>query len=257
MLLAAASGQAEPAGVVELDPDEFGLHVLVDKTELQFEDREAYFRILEHLQHVDSHALERSAAEHRHERWSADHAYGEIAEDEFPVFVDLFLHPEEYRGKPVTLRGHLVGPVIVLPEEAESGFDQLYEAHLFDVDSQTNPTTVVFTDLPPGIDLEAEITDGISVTGYFLKIYWYRARGGQRQLAPLMLARTIEVTTPTPPEWPVPTWTIVALILIVAVVALLIVVVISRRDRSVMSEYRQRFETEPQFDASEIERSGE
>lgn len=255
LLAAAAAGQTEPAANVELDPAEFGLNAVADREELQFEDREAYYRILEQLQHVDPQALARAAADHRHQRWSEVHDYGEFTEDEFPVFVDLFLHPEEYRGRPVTLRGHLVDPVIRLPQEDGSGFDQLYEAHLYDADSQGNPATVIFTDLPRGIDLEAEMIDGVSVSGYFLKIHRYRSRGGKQQLAPLILARTIEVGTPAPPEWPVAAGAVIALIVVVAIVALVVVLIVSRKDRGVMSEYRRRFETRPQFDASEIEPS--
>jgi hypothetical protein len=260
LLLAAAAGQAEPAASVELDPLEFGLDAVEDREVLDFKDREAYYGILEHLQRVDPQALKRAAADFRHHRWSTVRDYGDIEQDEFPVFVDLFLNYGEYRGKPVTLRGHLVGPVIRIPAETESGFDHLYEAHLFDNDAQSNPTTVIFTELPPGAsleDLEAEMTDGVSVTGYFLKIYWYRSRAGQRQLAPLVLARTIEIRPPTRPEWPVSKGVIIALILAVAAAALLVVLIVSRRDRGVMSDYRRRFETEPEFDASEIEPSGD
>lgn len=255
MLLAAAAGQADPAAHVELDPHEFGLDAVVDKTELSYEDREAYYRILEHLQQVDPRALEGAAEDFRHHRWSTVEAYKGIPEGDFPVFVDLFLNHEAYRGEPVTLSGHLVGPVIRLPAAADSGFDHLYEAHLFDHDAQSNPTTVIFTELPPGAsldDLEAEITDNVSVTGYFLKIYWYRSRAGQRQLAPLVLARSIEIRPPTRPEWPVSKEAIIALILVIASVALVIILMVTRRDRGVMSEYRRRFETAPQFDGSDI-----
>lgn len=258
MLLAvAAAGQAEPQASVALDARALGLDAVRDREELLFEDREAYFRILAHLQDVDAEALDQAAAGFRHQRWSTVKEYGDVPEDEFPVFVDLFLHPSDYRGQPVTLRGHLVGPIVTLPDGAEYGLDRLYQTHLFDNDSQTNPTTVIFTDLPPGVDREAELIDGVSVTGYFFKVHWYRSRSGQRQLAPLILARTIDVRPPAPPEWPVSTGGAIAVILALAVVALLVVVMVRRRDRGAINDYRRRFEAEPRFDPSEIETSAD
>lgn len=248
----AAAAQAGPAAGVDLDPQEYGLNTVQNRTELDFNDRKAYFRILEHLQHVDPQALSRAAEEFRHQRWMTTNMRG-FTEDEFPVFVDLFNHPQDYRGKPVTLKGHLVGPVVSIPADSESGPGPLYQAYLFDNDSQTNPATVIFTDLPAGIDRNAEIIDGVTATGYFLKIYWYRSRDGKRQLAPLLLARTIEHhPPPQPPEWPIPLSWLIGLVVAAAVLTLWIVLKTSRKDRGALDEYRRRYEPNPQFDASEM-----
>ena len=116
-----------------------------------------------------------------------------------------------------------------------------------------NPTTVIFTELPAGIDLEGETIDGVSITGYFLKLHTYRSRDQKIQIAPLLLARTIEIHTPMPPEWPVPGWVLIVIVLAAAIIALIIVWKTNRENRRVREEYRKRFESEPQFDAAEIE----
>ena len=109
-----------------------------------------------------------------------------------PAFVDLFKHPDVYRGKPVTLTGHVrvlrefPGPAPAPGEPPET----LVEAWLYTGDSQANPAVVVAAaapGLPRGDDLLAPAT----VTGRFLKMYGYEAQDTTR-VAPLLMAAMID-----------------------------------------------------------------
>ncbi len=119
----------------------------------------------------------------------------------FPVFPDLFNHPQAYRGQAVTLIGQArrirdfpAGPTAANPDELR------VELAIYTDDSQTNPAIVVAAAaplLPRGDDLMEPVT----VTGRFFKRWGYDARDKRTRVAPLILAATVEpapLSTPPP-----------------------------------------------------------
>lgn len=188
--LSAVHAAADPS--VEIDPDI--LRPVRDRTYLIPEsEREAYYQVLQHARRVDAQNLQAAAREHRLSRIRQAARPGvrdDLLErpETFPVFVDLFRNPEEYRGKPVTLRGY-ARKLISYPADDpnEHGIETLYEAWIFTEDSQGNPAVVVCTEVPDGMPRGDNINEQVSVTGYFFKMYGYPARDTTR-VAPMILA---------------------------------------------------------------------
>ncbi len=109
------------------------------------------------------------------------------------AFTVLMLHPDEYRGTLLAVRGEL-RRLTEFPASRGSGFDVLYEGWLFTGDSGTNPYRIVFTELPGGVPLGESLHPPlpVQVVGYFFKRYGYVSQGGQH-VAPLLLARSLRM----------------------------------------------------------------
>lgn len=164
---------------------------VVDNTlALTPDDREAYFKMLKLAYMVAPDDLRLLAQEFREERHAASPRFRRRPVEKFPVFVDLFQHPEVYRGHPVTLHGVLRRLVTFDPGPNTQGIDTVYEGWLYPDDGQSNPAVVVFTEKPDGLPIGGDITEEISVTGYFLKMYGYQAQDAARK-APLILAHSV------------------------------------------------------------------
>lgn len=161
---------------------------------LKVEDREAYFRILKLASLMSFPQLQELAIEYRKARIAA-HDSKAATEKKFSPFVDLFLHPEVYRGKPVVLRGTLRKLVKYDPGPNDEGLTTVYEGWLYSADSQNNPTVVVFTQKPEGMPLGGDLVEEVVVAGYFFKMYGYEAQDQPRK-APMLLAGEIEWIPP-------------------------------------------------------------
>ncbi|MGD9855273.1 MAG: hypothetical protein AB7U20_10020 [Planctomycetaceae bacterium] len=187
----------EPA--VALDAAALELSLIVDRTGLSFEESPAYYATLAHVRRVTPSALNAAARELHHERWQSSPRFHTQPEAEFPTFVDLIEYPEAYRGQPVMLSGHVIRLVTYSAGPNEAGIDTLYEAWLVTEDSQQHPATVVCTQIPDGMPIGEEIIDGVSVTGYFLKLHTYPSRDRKTRFAPMILARTLSWHPPPAP----------------------------------------------------------
>ncbi len=151
-------------------------------------EKELYYRLLRQASDADADALEATAREQL-ERRKQDAPARLRKQKEFPTFVDLFKHPEAYEGETVTLKGHAREIRKYPAGDNAEGLDTLYEAWVYTPDSETNPAVIVASsasaDLPIGDDLQVPV----EVTGYFFKIYAYRAQDTTR-VAPMVLACT-------------------------------------------------------------------
>lgn len=180
---------------------------VVHRRPLRPDESAAYYRTLQRARLVPHNTLAQRAAELRRQRIAqrADEQpqrYGKYREDSdrFPTFVDIFQHTEEYTCQPVTLRGR-VREVLEYPaDENRYALGTLYEVRLFPDDGQRNPAIIVCTELPEDFPRDAGVVDGVSVTGYFFKMYAYRAEDPERsggeltRIAPMILASHIEWT---------------------------------------------------------------
>jgi hypothetical protein len=160
---------------------------------LEYQDRPAYFYALWLARQLDPRVLAEQAAAFRAARMQADPAFAKKTPAEFPIFVDIFQNPQEYRGRPVTLHGYFRKLVEYDAGPNDLDIGQLYEGWMYTDDSQGNPAVIVFTEKPEGLPLGGDITEEVHVTGYFLKMYGYEAQDTARR-APLILARTVRWT---------------------------------------------------------------
>ena len=129
--------------------------------------------------------------------------------EEFPIYLDLFKDYESFEGRPVTLRGRL-RELVKSPADPNIRYKlaYLYEAWIYTDDSQNHPAVVVCTSAPEELVRKAEregekLNEPVSVTGYFFKMYAYRAQDTDR-FAPMFLAQRIQWhPVPSEPE-PIP-----------------------------------------------------
>lgn len=153
-------------------------------------DRSAYFHCLKLAQQTPAARLERYAAEFREHRRSLSLRYADQPADKFPAFVDLFHNPDDYRGRPVTLRGVMRSLKKFDPGKNSEGIGDVYEGWVYSDDSRGNPFVVVFINKDDRLPVGGDITEDVSVTGYFLKMYGYEAQDVPRK-APLLLASDV------------------------------------------------------------------
>lgn len=120
----------------------------------------------------------------RHERYAGDPST-------FPLFADVFVNPDLYLGKPVTMSGHVREVMDYAADPDRWGPNQtLYELWLYPEDSQHNPAVVICPSLPDGFPRDGEVINNVTVTGTFFKLYRYAA-GDANRAAPLLLAQRV------------------------------------------------------------------
>jgi hypothetical protein len=166
---------------------------------LEPHDRHAYFFMLWLCREIGADRLAQFAEAFRAERPALQPA------PESSVFVDVFRHPDVYRGRPVTLEGRLRRLVKFAPGENDFGARHVYEGWVYTEGSQSNPAVVIFTKKPPELPMSGDLSENIRCTGYFFKLYGYDAQDATRS-APLFIAGEIEwspqLATSAPTEAP-------------------------------------------------------
>lgn len=234
--------------------------VVEHETGPRHEERDAYFTGLVQARMADPERLRQRAREFQVSRMEK---FGFRASPaKYPTFVDLFKHRDEYLGQPVTLRGH-AWSITKIPafdpeegDEAEYGFESLYQLQLYTPHSQTNAVTVVCSELPEGLPTSGHLDeqiDGIAVTGYFFKMGRYFDQEGKGRKIPLVLARTVRWNRPTETTTSLPPWVFV--VTITGVCTLIGVIAwVGYRDRRSRRLTQQRFAA-PEHDMDEIENS--
>jgi hypothetical protein len=158
---------------------------------IRFEERDAYFRILELAWQTPLAEQEAYAREFRNERRLSNPRYAKRKSDQFPVFIDMFQYPEEYRGRPVSLHGVMRKLTKFDPGKNNRGINEAYEGWVYTDDSQSNPAVVIFLGKPDGLTVGGNLTEEVRLTGYFFKMYGYEAQDVARK-APLVLAGAVE-----------------------------------------------------------------
>ncbi len=112
------------------------------------------------------------------------------AQTEAITFVHLSKGPEQFRGKPIFLRGHLRRMTEVKVVSNREGIERLWEGWLFTEESQDNPYVIIVSRLPETFPLGGSILEEVSFAGHFLKLWAYQAGDGDRY-APLLLGHRI------------------------------------------------------------------
>ncbi len=111
------------------------------------------------------------------------------------TYAHLFSDSAKYRGQVIHFEGRLKrvrsfdAPTMV----AQAGVPTVYEGWVFTHPAYgADPICIVFTELPPGIQVAEEVQSQVSFDGYFFKRYRYRSadsRPGQAREAPLLIGR--------------------------------------------------------------------
>lgn len=158
---------------------------------IRFEEREAYLRVLRLAQVEPLRRQEQFATELQERRRETADNYRHRRIEDFPQFVDLFTHPDVYKGRPVTLRGTMRKLTKFDIGKNSLDLDQVYEGWLYTPDSQGNPTVVVFTSKDERLPVSGDIQEEVRFTGYFFKMYGYDAHDTTRK-APLLIAGEVQ-----------------------------------------------------------------
>ena len=225
------------APTASADRPEVDLSAVTDNDYLTYEENEAYYGLLHRATITPLNEMRREANDLLQQRRQAT---------PFPIFKDMLDHPELYRGQPVTLRGHVLNVVSYDAAENPWGIRQVYEAALFTDDSQGHPATIVFTERPEGLPLGDKLVDGVEVTGYFFKIYYYPSADKVTRRAPLILASTLQIRPVVPHAPLVPGWVANGGIALVVIVLVAVVWWVQSRDQR-LSRQRQRHDIQVQI----------
>jgi hypothetical protein len=192
-----------------------------DRTPLT--ERECFYELLAAVRHARPERIERAAREQlaeersRMERSAANEHLDpasradakrrlERAQEGASDVVPLFNEPAAQRGKLFVLNGEALRAIEVRVDDPDivKRFDihHYYEIELITPDSQNNPIVCCVAEVPPGMPLGVSIHEGVRVTGFFLKSWAFdtpdtksgaASSGAKRkQLAPLLVARSIE-----------------------------------------------------------------
>lgn len=167
----------------------------IRRTGILPEEAETYYRVLAYARDVDTKGVKEAARAFLEQRW--EHSKWQNRPlDKFPVYVDIYLHPEAYQGRPVIMKGHVQRTVRSKASRNDFEIEKICEAWLYTEDSQSNPTVVVATEFPEGFPIGEKAIDHVTVTGYIYRMYTYNARD-TRRFAPLLVAHEIRWTPPS------------------------------------------------------------
>ena len=170
------------------------MHSVIDNTlGVRYEEREAYLRILRHSKRCPLRRLQKFAAEIRNERRETTPGYKQRRNQDFPQFIDLFTHPEFYRGRPVTIHGVMRKLTKFDLGKNSLDLESAYEGWVYTPDSQGNPIVVIFTSKDDRLPVNGDIQEEVQFTGYYFKMYGYDAEDAKRK-APMIIAGEVEWT---------------------------------------------------------------
>ena len=105
--------------------------------------------------------------------------------------VQLFEQSKEYRGELVTSSGILRRAHSAKTPRNDYGLTDYYQIWLWPDDHPNDPITVWCLDLPEGFPTGMEIAEEAEVTGFYFKLWAYKAADGKVLRAPMLLAKTI------------------------------------------------------------------
>jgi len=145
-----------------------------------------------------------------------------LTPDDFPV-APLFNSPELQRGRLVALRGVARRITKIIVDDADIverfGIDHYYEVAVFSDDSQGNPVIFCLRQLPPGMPTGERISEAVRIPAFFLKTWTFETaqlnqtvttaddeprqrKKNLRQVAPLLIGKSLLWYTPPEPEVP-------------------------------------------------------
>lgn len=192
-----ARGQDDSAeGEVDYRGDD--IRAVVDFTGLDRpEERDSYYGLLNHARTVPLSAQLRRAREVASEARRRFATVPDNVRRNFGQFADVVLQPDLYRGRPITLSGHLQRLDEMDAGENDFGLVKTWQAYLFTDESRPLPWVIVATEVAAELPRprKGRPTDHVVVTGYFHKLWRYETAEGH-WAAPLILTGRIEYRPP-------------------------------------------------------------
>ena len=192
------------------------------------EEQNAWFQLLEILNHTDQAGLRRGSS-------------GRV------TYSQLSRQSEQYRGQLVTIRGTIRRTSLQHPQENDGQIDQYYQTVLQPADDRSQLIFVYCLYLPEGFPTGMDVSADVEVTGFHFKRWAYAAQDTVRT-APVLLARTVDWRKP-PPEVQRPSASALSVLMWIAVAlcaSVLLVVYVYARTRRGRSPQPA---APPQFDA--------
>jgi hypothetical protein len=204
LLLTAFARQADSADTAtslhdHLEPADSLFAGVQDRTRgIRDAEREAYFRVLEFAEQKDNNRLREAAQQNLADFENQFYVAQQKAAAKnpgqphyrFSLYAGLLNDPAAYRGKLLTLRGHIRRLEEMPLMDGDRDLGTAYQAYLFTDDSRTHPYIVVCRFVPPEMPRGGDIAEEVEVTGYFFKIYAYDAQDTAR-VAPLIIAQRL------------------------------------------------------------------
>lgn len=131
-------------------------------------------------------------------RWARAQSFEQLSKRarENVRYSELWEQSEEFRGDLLKLRLHIRRVLEYDAPENSSGVAKVYEAWGWTDDSKSFPYILVFSELPPGMKVGAEVHEEGVFVGYFLKTMLYTAYDANRA-APLLVGRMRHIASPT------------------------------------------------------------
>ncbi|HUG20521.1 MAG TPA: hypothetical protein VMM56_16150 [Planctomycetaceae bacterium] len=243
------------------------------KLQMREEENEAYYRLLWHLGFIPPEEMKTAEIEFRRDRIEKYEArmhakiLKDFEQDEktrqalferleekikefqadplcYELVKDAFAFPEACQGKPVSFRGHARKAISHPAGENNYGIETLYEIWLFEEDAKGFPIVIVCTELPENFPLnfpETQPLDGVSVRGYFFKLFAYEGREDFHAV-PLILAKSVEWNPPVVVAPEFPPWAYVAIV-ILGLFVLYLILFRSGKGRRDLRQTRERIAT--------------
>lgn len=141
-----------------------------DKTEMTFRDYAGYAALLKRTREASPRDL-------------AARSYRDLP------YAELWERPERYRGVLLHIEG--TARRVLVHQEVDQALapqGKLYEAYVFNHETQNNPYILIFEDPPAGFPGGLDISERVRFDGYFLKLLAYRA-GDVVRAAPMLVGR--------------------------------------------------------------------
>lgn len=186
------------AADVRLDPSV--LQDVQDRTRgIREEERDAYFQTLEHAAKAD-YEQQQNLARKNLAAFEKDFELKQaqaVAKNpsqpryRYSLYAHLLKQSEQYRGKLITLRGHIRRLEEMPLADGDGDAGVAYQSYLFTDDSRTHPYIIVSRNVPDGIPRGGDLNEEVALTGYFFKIYAYDAQDTAR-VAPLIITGRLQ-----------------------------------------------------------------
>lgn len=118
-------------------------------------------------------------------------------ENDYVQFAHLYNHPAKYRGKVLGFEGRLKRlRRLEVPENLKKlGIPTLFEGWVFGPTKGSHPYCVIVTYLPERLKPAEDMNTWVSFSGYFYKLYRYRAGDGSDRDTPMFIGPTLVLST--------------------------------------------------------------
>jgi len=129
-------------------------------------------------------------------KWARAQSFADLrrrASNKF-VMTQLWEQPDQYRGKLLLLKLHIKRILDFKASANSAGVTRVYEAWGWTDESKSYPYVVVFSELPEGMKIGADVQEEGVFVGYFLKTLSYTAYNTKRS-APLLIGRMMRSTS--------------------------------------------------------------